>query len=1794
MPQFPSFGRNALSSLLKGQDEETAISPTASRANSIASQPITSTTSNAKPQFKQKYDDRGSVVSTPASDVKTPLVTRKSSVMQSPLNSRAGSHQSSSSNSSYERQNSHITKGSIGGVPKDYHGFHAAKSSKIVPPLSHPIKPKRRILNRLIHGRRESEPVKSSLAASQPTTRRSDPNPTSSTDPSQGNSVSSTSPVAATDVIPESSASPVPDIQESQQVVDEGLSTPRRPTAGDLNQGFLTRNGSTFIDLQADEDDLSGIVNRNVSTASSLNVAGNADTKKANWAAPESWKVKGQDVAVEEPHNEASEPDAAELSDASSESSASSIPPSEANVTQNAVPEQNEPADNGSVAEKAIPMSTKSSFANGSEAHHHHHHHHALKEVSGSARSSLRLSKGDKITVISCTIDTTVKEVMDSLRRKRFLKAGDDYMILLKSGGLIRVLTIDEKPLRIQRHLLLMYGYTDRDNIDYIERTDLSFLVKFVVQEKEVETISLEKRRQIDAHHVNLQNWNLQDIPNFLFAEPIISLDVSENPSVELTKEFLHDCRHLEELHFTRNGIGRFPTTIIHAPKLKDLHLEVNNFRYIPTEIAMLQTLTYLNLACNRLQTLPGSVSELVNLKVINISSNRFKVFPEPVTMIPGLTELDLSYNSLSSIPSSLGMMSNLKVLKLGGNNLDKELSPCFSKLKNLVYLDVRFNYLRSISSSGTLPGLKTLRATGNNVSEFDVSAEKLEVIELNINPVTSLNCLKVLPALKILDLSKAKLTTLTFLDKVPNLEKLILDNNHLASLPDEMARLSRLQYLSAFKNNLSSFFSGCGGLKYLRYLDLHLNNISSLDSEIWDLPSLTTLNVSSNLLEDFPEPRESINTRSSGLARIPSIAIQQKGNAGDHSRRRGSEPASSQDWEPSKIGLISSLRDLSIADNKLNDNVVPIVSLFKNLKSLNLSYNDLFDIPSGYLCNLKSLEGLFLSGNYLSTLPVEDLDSFTRLKTLHLNGNRFHTLPSELSKIENMTALDVGSNNLKYNIGNLPYDWNWHYNPKLKFLNFSGNKRLEIKHQHARGEDSTDNLDSFLSLKDIRILGLMDVTFTTDSLPDQGANTRVRTTASQIGKFGYGISDTLAEDESLSIRDVVVERFRGNGDETLITIYDGKNHTDTKSGHKISKIIQETFDFHFAKELESVGTKEGHVVKSVEDALRSAYLTMNTEINVLINKGESSTFTSAAAHRTTTTDELTMEEDALTGCCATILYIKGDTLYTANIGDTMGILAKSNGEYTCLTTKHEPYAPEEYERIRMSGGYVTTDGFLDGVVDVSRAVGFYKLIPHINASPSICVHKLKPGDEMVAIATNELWKKIPFDLAVDIIRQERQNPGVAAEKLRDFAISYGSTDKLSAVVLSLKQFSAKTKPHEKSSQAFDSGLRKLEEEIEPPTGELAMVFTDIKNSTLLWDTYPVAMRSAIKVHNSIMRRQLRIVGGYEVKTEGDAFMVSFPTVTSALMWCFSVQSNLLTTPEWPAEILASEHGSEIKDKHGNVVFRGLSVRMGINWGSPVSERDIVTKRMDYFGPMVNRASRVSAVADGGQISLSSDFFDEFHRVKKLHEEVKAGKSIQEAYGSLSQGQILEAQMEQLEQIKWVEFPIGEKKLKGLETPENICLIFPKQLESRFEMQGMLPNSSERKKHTSTRLSSYGFNDATAFRMRNLSIRLEKLCSALCADNEVDVEPNTTMQLSTLAANDFLSEAQEAELLYFMDHLVTRIENCVGNLSLRKEISLIRGDEPGLSTINVPELLEEITTLLRAAGSLKLTSSTQP
>ncbi|RKH67522.1 cyclase [Corallococcus sp. AB049A] len=154
-----------------------------------------------------------------------------------------------------------------------------------------------------------------------------------------------------------------------------------------------------------------------------------------------------------------------------------------------------------------------------------------------------------------------------------------------------------------------------------------------------------------------------------------------------------------------------------------------------------------------------------------------------------------------------------------------------------------------------------------------------------------------------------------------------------------------------------------------------------------------------------------------------------------------------------------------------------------------------------------------------------------------------------------------------------------------------------------------------------------------------------------------------------------------------------------------------------------------------------------------------------------------------------------------------------------------------------------------------------------------------------------------------------------------------------------------------------------------PPMGSVALVFTDIQGSTRLWERCGQAMRDALELHDGVLRALLSGTNGYEVKSQGDAFMVAFASPVEAALWCLRAQEALLSA-SWPEALLdepdaAQEHAPE------GLTHRGLRVRMGVHVGEPDYRLDPATHRLDYLGPPVNIAARVAGAGHGGQVLLS-------------------------------------------------------------------------------------------------------------------------------------------------------------------------------------------------------------------------------
>lgn len=1340
-------------------------------------------------------------------------------------------------------------------------------------------------------------------------------------------------------------------------------------------------------------------------------------------------------------------------------------------------------------------------------------------------------------------------------------------------------------------------------------------------------------------NHIDLSGRDLITIPITLYqkATDIISLNLSKNLSLDIPKDFIQSCTNLREIKYTSNEAWRLPASISLAGRLTMLDVSNNRLEQMQhADLHKLHNLISLKLSNNKLISLPAYFGCYQSLRSLNLASNFLDNFPDFLCELKTLVDLDVSFNSISSLPK-IGKLTNLERLFATNNKLSGSFPSQFSNLVNLTQVDVRFNAIDNIDIMAQLPKLETLMVGHNAISAFEMSFHRMKVLTLDHNPVTRFGLNMPVPTLSVLNIASAKLSQLPddLFAKIPGITKLVLDKNHFVALSPLVGRLSRLEHLSVAKNLLNALPPDIGRLQELKYLDVRENNLGKLPPELWYARRLESLNVASNVLTEFPKPGsplpplppdstptptgltpsysgpdfeelgklEAFQLRrpsqasgaSSTLAPSGSPSSARKGSLASAyaQNRNASVITKSSTSTETTLGTVTpgsrkdstlsnrlaatfapSLRHMILADNRLSDDIFDELVLLPELRVLNLSYNELYDIPPRTLRRWPQLTELYLSGNDLSSLPAEDLDEGSLLRVLHLNGNRFNVLPAELGKVGKLQTLDVGSNALKYNVSNWPYDWNWNWNHQLRYLNMSGNKRLEIKpNANVVPGRETKDLTDFSSLQNLRILGLMDVTLTIPSVPDQGADRRVRTAGSIIGtSVPYGMADTLGRHEHLSTLDMVIPAFRGHEDQLLLGMFDGQ--ALSSGGSKVAKFLHEKFKHYFSDELEKLRTQNG---EDACDALRRAYLALNKELATAATQAIEARDhpSSALVHRAGVTGLELGEDDMNSGAVATVLYFQNMELYVSNVGDAQAVIIDSEGGHRPITRKHAPAEPEERIRIREAGCYVSRQGKLNDVLEVSRAFGYVQHLPGVIAAPHTSHISLKETDEIVMIASRELWDYLSTDFAVDVARSERGDLMRAAQKLRDLAIAFGATNKIMVMMLGVsdmrKRERARFRTHSMSmgpsgtpddyftsarrvkrgrENVGDSKLARLDQEIEPPQGEVSLVFTDIKNSTMLWETYPIAMRSAIKMHNEVARRQLRIIGGYEVKTEGDAFMVAFSTVTSALLWCFTVQSQLLEVP-WPQEILSSIHGQEVLDSDGNRIFRGLSVRMGIHWGHPVCEQDPVTARMDYFGPMVNRAARISSVADGGQITVSSDFIAEIQRLLETHiESDRIGSTgSEDTVNDDLMGAAIRRELRSLSSQGFEVKDLGQRMLKGLENPEYIYLMYPHSLASRLIVQQQQAadkdvgiEGPDGKIASKTADSQLTIDTSHVWDLWNVSLRLEMLCSSLQTTGITEIKAPETSLLERMKSRG--GEITDRFVMNFVEHQVSRIEVC--------------------------------------------------
>src|SRR5439155_4937944 len=87
------------------------------------------------------------------------------------------------------------------------------------------------------------------------------------------------------------------------------------------------------------------------------------------------------------------------------------------------------------------------------------------------------------------------------------------------------------------------------------------------------------------------------------------------------------------------------------------------------------------------------------------------------------------------------------------------------------------------------------------------------------------------------------------------------------------------------------------------------------------------------------------------------------------------------------------------------------------------------------------------------------------------------------------------------------------------------------------------------------------------------------------------------------------------------------------------------------------------------------------------------------------------------------------------------------------------------------------------------------------------------------------------------------------------------------------------------------------------PDGTVTIMFSDIEGSTEKTDRLgDKGWMEVLREHNAIVREQIAAFGGFEVKSEGDGFMMAFQSARKALDCAVTIQGALAARNEGASE----------------------------------------------------------------------------------------------------------------------------------------------------------------------------------------------------------------------------------------------------------------------------------------------------
>ncbi|KAI8120976.1 Chaoptin [Lucilia cuprina] len=586
----------------------------------------------------------------------------------------------------------------------------------------------------------------------------------------------------------------------------------------------------------------------------------------------------------------------------------------------------------------------------------------------------------------------------------------------------------------------------------------------------------------------------------------------------------LRKLNKLKYLYLTSNNICQLQNLPENTDHLRVLSLSGNNFTMIPVVgLKNYTNLSYLNMGYNSITDIPegiflvdgwgsnlqtillrnnkithlhlGSFAGLDQIQEISLSFNDINIHHPMVfeNVSKSLKILELSFavfpaRSMESIDplDALYPLSQLMWLGLDNNNLKSLNNESFSNMRELSYINLGFNQLKSLPKGLFIPDihshlveidlgynsleriaartfynlgdLQTLNLQSNKIKIIEKDAfynlEFLRYIDLSFNKISNIShqAFTILPNLASLDLMFNNLCSFSlkafhFVSNTTTPLKLNLTYNRIAYFEDILTSYMYIYHLDMSNNLISRTDSFTNLANTLRFLNLANNDIQSLANHAFgDLEFLEILNLANNNITSLRrrsfQGLNSLQELDLSFNRLDQLQVEQFSNL--RKLRILKINANKLKALPREVFMNTRLEYLDISDNQLTVWPVPAFSdVGFTLRSIQMSSNMLEYLDSSMFINSQFLYDINLSNNKITVLPDNTFSFLNNLTNLDLSANPLvttnlkeiflHTPRLRRLKIYNMGLYILPQLNL----------------PLLSYLDVSGNYLQELSSLH-------------------------------------------------------------------------------------------------------------------------------------------------------------------------------------------------------------------------------------------------------------------------------------------------------------------------------------------------------------------------------------------------------------------------------------------------------------------------------------------------------------------------------------------------------------------------------------------------------------------------------------------------------------------------------------------------------------------------------------------------------------------------